>query len=154
VSALFRFVIAAALLMLSASSCKSGACATGSVSCPCNADKTCGAGLVCSASNVCEQGTVVGLQVSDSSARGCEVLLADAPGTTVTGATFQSSVIGKAVVESPRSAISFVSSTNAAISSGAVSLVLSGPASGVSITRFSCVDVNGQRLPNAGVSLQ
>jgi hypothetical protein len=150
----FRLLIIAALLTL-VSACTCGApCTPGAAACACKSDQSCASGLVCSPTNVCERGTVVGIQISDPSARGCEVLVTDQPGTVVRGAEFQDSVVGTSVVETPRSAISFVAAKDAAISGEAVQLLLTGPATGVTISRFSCVDVNGQKLPNANVTLR
>jgi len=98
---------------------------------------------------------MVGLVVSDAAARGCEVLLAEAPGTTIAKATFNSGVQGVSLRQAPQLAVTFVAPADAPLPSGGVTLALtSGALSGVTVTKATCVDSKGARLPNATVSLR
>lgn len=103
----------------------------------------------------CTPMTLVGVTVSDPTARGCEVLLTEQPGTRVERGTFTQGVVGTSLREAPRVALTFVVSGDTAFPNGSVQLALSaGALSGVTVTQATCVDLAGARLPNATVSLR
>lgn len=142
------------LSFISACTCGGGTqCNAGASGCPCKANDVCDSGLVCGAAKTCGMGTTAGVKVSDAAARGCEVLLTESAGTRIQSVTFSSGVVGGFVVEAPRTAFSFVAPKDAALPNGGVQLVLSGPATGVTITKSSCVDATGQKLAGAAVTL-
>lgn len=121
----------------------------------CGPTSACADGAVCGVDGTCAPPTLVHVVVSDASARGCEVLLAEQPGTSFATATFEKGVVGTSLREAPRVALTFVAPGDAAIPGDGVRLALSsGAASGLSVTKSSCVDVKGARLPNATVSLR
>jgi hypothetical protein len=105
--------------------------------------------------NTCAAPTLVSVVVSDSTARGCELLLTEQSGTSVLEGRFDKGVVGTSVRESPRVALAFVAPGDATIPADGVRLALTaGTAAGVTITKSSCVDIKGARLPNATVSLR
>ncbi len=139
--------------LLSLSGCTCGApCAPGAQSCACKEGSQCNDALACNPSNVCVPPVAAGLQVSDALARGCELLVTESAGSTVLSAAFKNGVKGTFVREAPKVAITFVSGGDTALGAN-VELGLSGPASGLTVGKTSCVDVKGQRL-NATVSIR
>lgn len=132
-------------LALSGCACGPTECTPGTASCACTADTTCDTGLVCGPANTCLPPTTAGVAVDDAAARGCEVLLTEAPGTTVAAVTFKNGVQGTWIRQAPKVAVSFVAGGDSAIGAN-VELGLVGAASGVTVTKAACVDRLGQRL--------
>jgi hypothetical protein len=121
----------------------------------CSASQPCSGDQVCAADGTCQAPTVTTLQVSDPLARGCEVLLTEAAGTTFASATFTQGTVGTALRQAPRVALTFVAPKDAAIAAGSVQLALAGgSASGLAVTSASCVDAAGNRLPGATISVK
>lgn len=150
---LSSLVVVVCSVVLAGCSCGPKECPAGANTCACKAGSVCDTGLVCTA-NVCSPGTVGGLSVGDAAARGCEVLLTEQAGTTVGQVEFQAGVVGTWVREAPRVAITFVAPRDAALPAGGVTLGLSGPASGLVLSKASCVDAAGKKLPASSVSVQ
>jgi hypothetical protein len=141
-----RYALIAALTALSACTCGPKQC---------SATSPCPGGAACGADGTCASPTLVSVVVSDRLARGCEVLLTEQSGTAVLEGKFDQGVVGTSLREAPRVALTFVAPGDAAIPGGGVRLALSsGTAAGVTVTKASCVDVKGARLPNAIVSLR
>ena len=152
----FLHVLSVVFLLTLASACSNGQpmCTPGANTCACKANDVCDTGLVCSAAKTCGAGAKVGLQISDTAARGCEILLTSSAGTAIKNLTFQDGVVGTFVNEAPRTAVSFVAPKDAALPGSGVRLVVSGPMAGVSVTKSSCVDAKGVKLPGAAVTLK
>ena len=141
-----RWLMLAALAALDACSCNAPACRD-TADCP--------AGQGCGEAGTCLVPTLTTLTVSDASARGCEVLLTEQPGTTVTSVQFGANVVGTHLREAPRLAVTFVAAKDAALGAADVQLALAaGTAAGLTITRAACVDGAGTPLPNATLSLR
>ena len=111
-------------------------------------------GLVCGADGKCGGVTAKGVRIVDSAARGCELLLTEAAGTTVANVTFSNGLKGTWVREAPKVAVTFVAGDNAAITDGSVQLGLTGTNAAVSLAAGSCVDLNGARLNGNPVVVQ
>jgi len=134
-----------ALSLLSSCSCGPKSCANG---------QACDPGTVCGPAGTCVAPTVSSLQVP-ATARGCEVLLTEQPGTTFDSVKFGPGVVGTSLREAPRVALTFVAAKDAAIGADQVQLALTaGTATGLTLTSASCVDASGAKLPNAAVSLR
>jgi hypothetical protein len=144
-------VLLAALLLTACPGVKS--CPPGSNACACT-ENVCDTGLVCLPNNTCGAAVAAGLGVSDAAARGCEVLLTEQAGTTVAAVIFGDGVVGTFVREAPKVAVSFVASADAQLPAAGISLALSGPASGLVVSKAACVDAKGAKLPAASVSLR
>jgi hypothetical protein len=129
-------------------------CTPGADGCACREGSQCDSGLVCGASNTCSAATLATLRVEEPAARGCEVLLVEAPGTSLSSVGFKDGVQGAFVREAPRVAVTFVAGADASIADAAVELRLAGPASGLTLQKASCVDARGQRLPAATLSIR
>jgi hypothetical protein len=139
-----------ALVLLLVVSLVSG-CSCGKQSC--SAGQSCPAGQVCGGDGFCGSATIAGFTV-DARARGCEVLLTEQPGTEFSAATFGTGVVGTALRQAPSVAITFVAAADKAVGGDQVQLALtSGTAAGLTVTRASCVDVTGAKLPDVTVSL-
>jgi hypothetical protein len=139
------FVFALVVTTASACSCGPKSCANG---------QPCDTGTVCGPAGTCVAPTFTSFTIP-AEARGCEVLLTEQAGTTFDSAKFGTGVVGTSLREAPRVAITFVAAKDTAITADQVQLALtSGSAAGLSITRASCVDVTGSKLPNATVSLR
>jgi hypothetical protein len=89
--------------------------------------------------------------VSNANARGCEVLLTE-KGGKVQRVTFEGSVKGTFLREAPRVAVTFVSKEDSPIAAGVVKIE-GGPLSGVEVTKVSCVDKSGAKLPDTKITL-
>lgn len=152
----FSLFFVAVVLSLLAAGCSCGPkeCKAGTSGCACTAGSTCDPGLLCGAAHTCGPGTLGGLTVSDAAARGCEVLLTEQAGTTVGAVTFQGGVVGTWVREAPRVAITFVAPGDSALPGDGVQLGLVGPTAGLTLTKASCVDAVGKKLPASSVSVQ
>lgn len=96
-------------------------------------------------------GSSSGLSVSNANARGCEVLLTE-KGGKVQRVTFEGSVKGTFLREAPRVAVTFVSKEDSPIAAGVVKIE-GGPLSGVEVTKVSCVDKSGAKLPDTKITL-
>jgi hypothetical protein len=141
-------------LALLAAACNCGKkCDAGALTCPCKSGSVCDTGLVCQADNTCGGGVAKGVHV-DATARGCELLLTEAAGTTVAGVSFTNGLKGTFVRESPKVAVTFVAGGDKAISDGSVQLTLGGDNPSVAMVLGSCVDVHGARLPGSPVTVQ
>ncbi len=139
-------------LALSLSGCSCN-CPPGAKDCACKANNVCDDGLTCTA-NKCAGGVTAGFVVSDPKARGCELVLTESGTTSVSKVTFKSGLKGTFVKEAPRTAVTFVSETDATIPTGGVEVALSGDAQGVTVSAVSCVDSAGQKLADAKVSIR
>ncbi|MBM4778180.1 MAG: hypothetical protein GQE15_10815 [Archangiaceae bacterium] len=129
-------------------------CTPGAKDCACKEASVCNDGLVCGSMNTCVSATTVGVQVSDANARGCEVLLAEAAGSTVTDVSFAKGVQGAYVREAPKVAFSFVAPADARLPSEGVSVSIAGAATGVTVAKATCVDSAGQKLAGATVTIR
>lgn len=96
-------------------------------------------------------GASSGLSVSDANARGCEVLLTE-KSSKVQRVTFEGSVKGTFLREAPRVAVTFVSKDDSPIATGVVKIE-GGPLSGIEVTKVSCVDKSGAKLPDTKITL-
>ena len=137
-------------VVLSGCNCNPPACDPGTTMCACKEGGVCNEGLSCGADNKCAPPVAAGLQV-DAAARGCELLLTEA-GSTVVSANFKNGVKGTFIRQPPKVAVTFVSAGDSAIGNN-VELGLSGPSSGLTVSRSACVDVSGARI-SATVSIQ
>lgn len=142
------FLSALALLTLAGCNCNPANCKPGEQACACIEGGTCNTGLVCSSENTCVAPVAAGVQFPDAAARGCELLVTETPGSEVVAVTFKNGAKGTWLRQAPKVAITVVSGGDSALA-GAVELGLTGPASGLSIARSSCVDVKGQRLSSS-----
>ena len=141
-------------LLLAASACTCGnPCTPGAKDCTCKEANVCNDGLVCG-DNKCISPTTAGVQVSDVNARGCEVLLTESTGNTVTDVTFSNGVQGAFVREAPRVAFSFVAPTDGRLPSGGVGVSIAGAPTGITVSKVTCVDSAGQKLANATITLR
>lgn len=129
-----------------------GPCEAGAQNCACKESAACNDGLACNPSNVCVPPVAAGVQVSEAGVRGCEVLLTESAGSSVLSAAFKNGAKGTFIRQPPKVALTFVSGGDSAIGNN-VELGLAGPASGISVSKTSCVDVKGQRL-TATVSIR
>ncbi len=128
-------------------------CEPGALNCACKEASACNDALVCGGDNTCVAPTLATLQVTDANARGCELVLTENEGTTVAAVTFKNGLEGTWVRQAPKVAVTFVAGGDSAVS-GQVELGLTGPASGVSVSKTGCVDVRGQRLAGVAASVQ
>ncbi len=135
-------------LALSGCACGPTECAPGARDCACRPDSACDDGLACGPANLCVPPVTAGVAVDDAAARGCELLLTEAPGTTVVSVAFRGGVQGTWLRQAPKVAVSFVAGGDTALASN-VELGLVGPASGLTVSRSSCVDRLGKRLTSA-----
>lgn len=150
-----KLVFPVILLLLAASACTCGTtCTPGAKDCACKEANVCDEGLVCGDMNKCTSPTTVAVQVSDAKARGCEVLLTESAGSTVADVSFTKGVQGAFVREAPRVAFSFVAPANDRLPAEGVGVAIAGPASGVTVTKATCVDSTGQKLAGATVSIR
>lgn len=133
-----------AALVLTGCQC-GGPCAAGAQGCGCLDGVTCNAGLVCGADQKCSPAVAAEVQISDASARGCELLLTETDATQVSSVTFKNGARGTWVREAPRVAITVVSGGDTALA-GAVQLGLTGAATELTLSKAGCVDLKGQRL--------
>lgn len=130
-------------------------CKPGEAACACRAGNECNDGLACGADGKCAAPTLAGVVVSDPTARGCEVLLTESAGTVVTAGQFSGGVVGTSLREAPRVALTFVAPGDAPFPAGGVQLSLAqGTTAGVSVTKATCVDSKGTRLPGATVTIR
>ncbi len=143
------------LMTLALAACDCGKpCAAGAKDCACKEASVCDDGLVCGEMNKCVAPTTVGVQVSDANARGCEVLLTEAAGSTVADVTFAKGVQGAFVREAPKVAFSFVAPADARLPAESIGVAIAGPASGITVSKATCVDSAGQKLANATVTIR
>lgn len=145
-------VITAALWLLAACNSSSKSCKPGEDGCACR-EGTCDTGLMCQSNNTCAAAVSATLSVSDAAARGCEAVLTGQAGTSISTLRFADGVIGISVREAPRVALSFVSSADAPLPEGGVKLELTGPSTGVAISKVTCVDSKGSPLRDATMSI-
>jgi hypothetical protein len=143
-------VVLLSVLALSGCNCNPPNCEPGVASCACKTGDVCNEGLACVDSK-CVPPVAAGLQV-DAAARGCELLLTESGTSTVVSANFKNGVKGTFIRQPPRVAVTFVSGGDTAIGNN-VELGLGGPATGVTVTKSSCVDVKGARV-GGSVSLR
>lgn len=144
------------VLLLAVSACTCAPqCKPGEAACTCLAGNQCNDGLVCGGDGKCAAPTLAGVVVSDPAARGCEVLLTEAAGTVITAGQFSGGVVGTSLREAPRVALTFVAPGDAPFPAGGVQLALAqGTTAGVTVTKASCVDSKGTRLPAATVTIR
>lgn len=133
--------------------CACGNCTPGSKDCACKASNVCDEGLTCTA-NKCVGGATAGFVVSDPKARGCELVLTEAAGTSVSKVSFKNGVKGSFVKEAPRTAVAFVTETDTTIPTGGVEVALSGDAQGVTVSAVSCVDSAGVKLADTKITIR
>lgn len=138
-------LIAVLGLSLAGCNCNPPTCTEGTQSCACLAGSTCNTGLVCGTDMKCAPAVTLGVQVSDATARGCEFVLTEATGTEVLSVDFKNGTKGSWIRQAPKVAVTVVAGADSSISGG-VSLGLSGAATGVALSKVSCVDVKGARL--------
>lgn len=142
----FLFVVAVlGLLSLTGCQCTPPACTPGTQDCACATGAVCNEGLVCSGDQKCAPGVTAGVQISDATARGCEFVLTEAPGTEVLSVEFKNGAKGTWIREAPRVAVTVVAGADTALA-GSVSLGLTGSVTSLSLSKASCVDLKGQRL--------
>lgn len=147
--------LAALLLGLFVTGCACNPpCTPGSKDCTCKEASVCDDGLTCGEGNKCLAPMTVGVQVSDANARGCEVLLTESAGSTITEVTFSKGVQGVFVREAPRVAFSFVAPADARLPSDGLGVAVAGPSSGITVSKVTCVDSGGARIPNASITIQ
>ncbi len=125
--------------------CMPPPCAAGAQACACLEGGTCHDGLACGSDQKCAPAVAAGVQIADAAARGCEFVLTEAPGTEVVSVTFKNSAKGTWVREAPRVAVTVLAGGDAALGD-AVQLGLTGTASSLTLSKASCVDLQGQRL--------
>lgn len=147
-----KLAIVVMLSFLASCTCGTKTCPPGSNECPCK-ENACDTGLVCQANNTCGAAVAATIAVSDLGARGCEVVLTE-QGTTVANVSFADGVVGTSVREAPRVAVSFVSATDAQLPTNGVKLGLSGASSGLVVSKVTCVDSKGVKLPGATLSVR
>ncbi len=135
----------AVLGLLVGAGCSSPPCSPGTQGCACLEGSTCNTGLVCSSDLKCGAAVTIGVQVSDAAARGCEFVLTEAAGTEVRSVEFKGGSKGSWIRQAPKVAVTVVAGGDSALN-GAVSLGLTGSASGLAFSKVSCVDLKGQRL--------
>lgn len=152
-SSFSRLVVACLALVVSACDCGKP-CTPGAKDCACKEASACDDGLLCGEMNKCVSPTTVAVQVSDANARGCEVLLTEAAGSTVADVTFTKGVQGAFVREAPKVAFSFVAPTDARLPAESIGVAITGPATGITVSKVSCVDSAGQKLANATVTIR
>lgn len=141
------------VLGVSLAGCACGpTCEPGSLSCACKENAVCDGALVCGGDHKCATPTLATVSVSAASARGCELVLNESAGTTVAAVNFKNGLEGTWVRQAPKVAVTFVAGGDSPVS-GQVELGLVGPASGVSVSKAGCVDVNGVRLAGVGASV-
>ncbi|MBL8952705.1 MAG: hypothetical protein JNK82_18135 [Myxococcaceae bacterium] len=151
---IFACLATFAVLALSSCSC-SQSCSAGQPTCACRDGSQCDDGAVCGADNVCVAPTLSGISVSDPKARGCEVLLTEAAGTSIAFGKFQSGVVGTSVHEAPRTALAFVAPNDQALPSDGVQVALTkGTAAGLTVAQATCVDAAGARLDGVTVTVR
>lgn len=141
----FSFVAALALLLGAGCLCNPPVCTPGTQACACLESGACNDGLACGSDQKCAPAVAAGVQVADVSARGCEFVLTEAPGTEVVSVTFKNGAKGTWIREAPRVAVSVVTGSDTAFAD-AIQLGLTGAASSLSLSKASCVDLKGQRL--------
>ncbi len=141
----FSFVAVLALLLGAGCQCNPPACTAGTQACACLESGACNDGLACGSDQKCAPAVAAGVQVADVSARGCEFVLTEAPGTEVVSVTFKNGAKGTWIREAPRVAVSVVTGSDTAFAD-AIQLGLTGAASSLSLSKASCVDLKGQRL--------
>jgi hypothetical protein len=133
------------LLSVAGCNCNPPTCTAGTQSCPCLPNSMCNTGLVCSSDMKCGAAVTLGVQVSDATARGCEFVLTEAAGTEVLSVDFKNGTKGSWIRQAPKVAVTVVAGGDSSLS-GAVSLGLSGAATGLALSKVSCVDLKGERL--------
>lgn len=131
------------VLAVSGCTCNPPNCEAGAATCACKTGDVCNEGLACVDAK-CVPPVAAGLQV-DAAARGCELLLTESSTSTVVSANFKNGVKGTFIRQPPKVAVTFVSGGDTAIGSN-VELGLGGPATGLTVTKSSCVDVKGARV--------
>jgi hypothetical protein len=129
------------------------ACSVGSAGCACAPELACDDGLVCDEGS-CHGAAVVGLSISDPNARACEVLLVET-GAHVLSVDFGVEVQGTHVREAPKTALSFISQSDAPIPDGAVQVRFAeGQGAPPEVGIVHCSDKQGARLPGAKVTIR
>ncbi len=150
---LIRLLLLSLALVVSACDCGKP-CTPGAKDCACKEASVCDDGLLCGEMNKCVSPTTVAVQVSDANARGCEVLLTETAGSTVADVTFAKGVQGAFVREAPKVAFSFVAPADARLPAESIGVAITGPATGITVSKVSCVDSAGQKLANATVTIR
>lgn len=125
--------------------CTPPACTPGTQACACLESGACNDGLACASDQKCAPAVAAGVQISDVTARGCEFVVTEAPGTEVVSVVFKNGAKGTWLREAPRVAVTVVAGSDAALGD-AIALGLTGTASSLSLSKASCVDLKGQRL--------
>lgn len=141
----FSLVVVLSLLAGAGCTCTPPACAPGTQSCACLEGGACNDGLACASDQKCAPAVAAGVQISDVTARGCEFVVTEAPGTEVVSVVFKNGAKGTWLREAPRVAVTVVAGSDAALGD-AIALGLTGTASSLSLSKASCVDLKGQRL--------
>lgn len=151
----FKLQLGVLLLSMMVAGCACNPpCTPGSKDCTCKEASVCDDGLTCGEGNKCLAPMTVGVQVNDPNARGCEVLLTESAGSTITDVSFTKGVQGAFVREAPRVAFSFVAPADARLPADGLGVAVAGPSSGITVSKVTCVDSGGARLPNASITIQ
>ncbi len=152
-SLFFSWLTIALSFTLAACTCGTP-CAPGTKDCPCKAASVCDDALLCTGANTCVAPTTATVQVAEAAARGCEVVLTESEGSRVASVSFKGGVQGAFVREAPRVAVTFVAGSDARIPGDGVEVALSGPASGLTISKASCVDSAGVKLSPVSITVR
>jgi hypothetical protein len=124
-------------------------CAPGERGCACGPLQTCQSGSSCSGGMCVPEGSS-GLGVSDSQARGCEVLLSDGGGR-IDRVDFGDNVTGRWLRQGDKVAAAFVANKDAPINGG-ITVTYAGNGNGsFNVVRSHCYGAKGEALPNAMV---
>jgi hypothetical protein len=105
---------------------------------------------------VCEEGTCVAAKGAalrvDAAARGCEVLLEDTDAVKIASAQFSGVARGSYLRRAPRTAVSFIATSDAPIGSGDARVLFAGEGQ-PKLLESDCVGADGKKLSNVTVSL-
>lgn len=153
-SAPWKLALLCLAVLGAACTCGPKPCTEGQSGCACRSGGGCDDGLACASDGRCAPVEVKGVDVVDPAARGCELVLTEAEGTTVTGVVFKNGLKGAFVREPPKVAVTFVAGGDQAIAAGSVEVQLSGSAPSVALASGSCVDLKGARLGGAPVTVR
>ena len=137
-----------------AGTCRLTDCTPGAAGCACDAG-VCDGDLAC-VGGFCSTGVVGGLELSDGTARACEVLVSD-PDGVVQNIAFNASLHGQYLREGDVIAGSFYADQDAPIDPGAASLVTGADQmldlANVTVTRSRCFAADGSEITGAIVDI-
>lgn len=146
INAMNRFNLSlVVLLSLAGCQCTPAVCTPGTQSCACLEGGSCNDGLACGSDQKCAPAVAAGVHIEDVNARGCEFVLTESPGSEVVSVAFTGPATGTWIREAPRVAITVLAGRDGALGDS-VKLGLTGAASGLTLSKASCVDLKGQRL--------